>query len=96
MYSFASLKVSFNILVVWKPGTQTMYTYVGLCRARILKHFMEVEKITFRLKKYFSNHTCIFRILKDISTLSRTVTSTSAFSQVAKEYVSWPQWQTAA
>ncbi len=57
-------------------------------RARILKHFVEVEKITFRLKRYLSNHTSIFGILKHTSCLSRRVTSTAAFGPVAKEYVS--------
>jgi hypothetical protein len=64
-------------------------------RARILKHFMGAEKTTFRLKRYLSNHTCIFGVLKHTSCLSRRVTSTAVFSLEAKEKVSWPQWQTA-
>ncbi len=51
-----------------------------LPRAQILKHFIEVEKITFRLKRYLSNNTCIFGILKHTSCLSRRMTSTAAFS----------------
>jgi hypothetical protein len=39
-------------------------------RARILKHFMEVEKITFCLKRYLSNHPYIFGIIKHTSCLS--------------------------
>jgi hypothetical protein len=54
-------------------------------RARILKHFMGAEKTTFRLKRYLSNHTFIFGILKHTSYLSRRVTSTAVFSLEAKE-----------
>jgi hypothetical protein len=59
------------------------FSYWTECRAHIPKHFMELEKITFRLKIYLSNHTCIFGILKHTSCLSRRVISTAAFSPVA-------------
>ncbi len=55
---------------------------------------MGAKKKTFRLKRYLSNHTCIFGILKHASCLSRRVTSTAVFSPEAKYKVSGQQWQT--
>ncbi len=40
-------------------------------KVRILKHFMGAENIFFCSKLYLFKHTCIFRILKHTSCLSR-------------------------